>query len=458
MDGFDREYNLSGLLSIATVDDLCNEIQKIAPISILILMPNGTQFYRKGSFYSDDIETVKNILNRQAIDLPKSLNSRLGKIIIFPITHEFETIGYLVFGNQTKNEQVSYQLIPLGYFLLKTFTHLIQCNYKREMTEGIHGEVVEESYSRLKEKADLLEKSERRYRDLADHLEIEVQKKTEKIKQAQAQLIQQEKMASIGHLAAGVAHEINNPMGFINSNLNSLEDYEKDIMSLIRRYRSLMSRLKDAVSKEEGQIFFSEELKRINELEKELDIDFILQDIPNLIKESLEGAVRIKKIVIDLKDFSHPGEKELEYTDINKNLDSMLNVVWSELKYKATVTKDYGELPLVKCYGQQISQVFVNILINAAQAIEGKGEIKIATKLENGCVEIIISDTGAGIPRENLSKIFDPFFTTKEVGKGTGLGLNVAYNIIKKHNGTIDVKSSVGKGTIFSVRLPADGH
>ncbi len=196
----------------------------------------------------------------------------------------------------------------------------------------------------------------------------------------------------------------------------------------------------------------------IRKHENEIDIDFILKDIPNLIKESLEGAARIKKIVIDLKDFSHPGEDELQYADINKSLDSTLNVVWNEIKYKATVTKSYGNLPLAKCYPQQLNQVFMNILVNAAQAIEANGKIKIETLAENGSVKVIISDTGTGIPKENLSKIFDPFFTTKEVGKGTGLGLNVAYNIIEKHNGTINVESIEGKGTTFSISLPVDNH
>ncbi|MCK4485579.1 MAG: GHKL domain-containing protein [Desulfobacterales bacterium] len=189
-----------------------------------------------------------------------------------------------------------------------------------------------------------------------------------------------------------------------------------------------------------------------------MDIDFVLDDIPNLMKESQEGAERIKKIVIDLKDFAHPGDQELKYADINRSLDSTLNIVWNELKYKSTVTKDYGDLPQVRCYPQQLNQVFMNLLVNAAQAIEKQGEINIMTRALDGKVEIAISDTGSGIPEENLSRIFDPFFTTKEVGKGTGLGLNVAYNIIKKHKGAIDVESEVGKGTTFTIRIPVDGH
>jgi signal transduction histidine kinase len=176
----------------------------------------------------------------------------------------------------------------------------------------------------------------------------------------------------------------------------------------------------------------------------------------DLIQDCREGTERIKKIVIDLKDFAHPGEDKLQVADINNGMESTLNVVSNELKYKATVTTDFGVLPEVKCYPQQLNQVFMNILVNAAQAIEEQGEINIKTTHVNGYVEIAISDTGSGISEENLNKIFDPFFTTKDVGKGTGLGMNIAYNIIKKHNGTIDVESKVGEGTTFTIRIPTE--
>ncbi len=155
-----------------------------------------------------------------------------------------------------------------------------------------------------------------------------------------------------------------------------------------------------------------------------------------------------------LKNFAHPGEERFVLSDINKSIESTLNIVWNELKYKATVNREYGELPEVQCYPQQLKQVFMNLMVNAAQAIKTRGEITIRTRLMGAGVEISISDTGVGIPRENLCRVFDPFFTTKEVGKGTGLGLNVAYNIVEKHGGSIDVTSQVGEGTTFTVRLP----
>ncbi len=280
----------------------------------------------------------------------------------------------------------------------------------------------------------------------------ELKNTLETLKTTQAQILHSEKMASVGQLAAGVAHEINNPIGFVSSNLRTLSDYQNDINKLLEHYRQLIANLKGAAK--DLPFYIGEKIDQIATLEKTIDIDFILDDVMNLVGESKDGTERIKKIVLDLKDFAHPGEDKIYAADINKGIESTLNVVWNEIKYKAVVTKDYRDLPLVECYPQQLNQVFANLLVNAAHAIEKQGEINIATRALDGKVEIKISDTGAGIPKENLSKIFDPFFTTKEVGKGTGLGLNISYKIIEGHNGTIDVESTVGKGTTFTIRIP----
>ena len=179
-----------------------------------------------------------------------------------------------------------------------------------------------------------------------------------------------------------------------------------------------------------------------------------MEDITDLIGDCREGVDRIKKIVIDLKDFAHPGEDKVQLTDINNGIESTLNVVNNEIKYKATVHKDFGDIPTVKGIPQQLNQVFMNILVNAAQAIEKKGDIHIITRSVAQSVEVSIRDNGSGISQDNITKIFDPFFTTKDVGKGTGLGMNIAYNIIQKHNGTIHVDSELGKGTTFTITLP----
>ncbi len=457
-DDIDREYGLDELLSMSVVDELCTEIRNIIPISVAVLGQDGTFLFTKGSWTSGYAAAISRITSQKNIDSPRTYTSRLGNITVFPISHQMETIGYLVMGHDNKENHPSTSVVSLGKFLLKTFSQLMTHAFQYKLTAGLHERIVEDSYEELKEKAFLLEKSNQKFRQLAENLEIEVQRKTQEIKEAQTQLMQQEKMASIGHLAAGVAHEINNPMGFISSNLNTLKDYEVQIRSLIDQYGSFLASMKDHSVSENHLPDISDRLKNIDEFEKKIDIEFILQDITNLIGESLEGAERIKRIVIDLKNFAHPGEDDLNFSDINQNFDSTLNVVWNELKYKATITKDYGDLPLVKCCPQQLNQVFMNILVNAAQAIDEMGEIKITTRSEGEQVRITISDTGSGMPEENLSKIFDPFFTTKEVGKGTGLGLNIAYNLIKKHNGTIDVKSTLGKGTTFSIQIPVDGQ
>jgi PAS domain S-box-containing protein len=280
-----------------------------------------------------------------------------------------------------------------------------------------------------------------------------------KLKQVQSQLLQSEKMASIGELAAGVAHEINNPVGFINSNLTTLDEYRQDLTELINSYLNLeeLAARHPALSDDRD---VAATLEAIRTLKDKIDLEFILDDFDKVIAESREGTDRIKKIVQALKDFSHVDQAELKWANLNKGLESTLNIVWNEIKYKATVKKDYGDIPEVCCYPQQVNQVFMNILVNAAQAIEDKGEIGISTRSLDGdkpMVEVRISDTGKGIPPENLPRIFDPFFTTKPVGKGTGLGLSMAYNIIKNHDGEIKVESEVGKGTIFIITLPVEG-
>jgi len=271
----------------------------------------------------------------------------------------------------------------------------------------------------------------------------EVQRAYDDLKKVQGQLLQQDKMASIGHLAAGVAHEINNPMGFIVSNLGSLGRYVDKLGAYMDANEQYFAGCEPGI------------LEYLVQERTKYKIDRIRQDLPELIAESHEGAERVRKIVQDLKSFSRIDNSTGEFSDINEGLESTLSIAWNELKYKATVTREYGQLPRVWCNMGQLNQVFLNILVNAAHAIEEQGEIRLATWEEDGSVRIAISDSGGGIPPENVKRIFDPFFTTKAVGKGTGLGLAIAYDIVvNKHGGQIGVTSEIGKGSTFTITLP----
>lgn len=263
-----------------------------------------------------------------------------------------------------------------------------------------------------------------------------------KLEEAQNQLLQSEKMASMGQLAAGVAHEINNPVGFVNSNLGTLQRYCNDLLRILDAYEKLESLLASNV------------LQDLRQLKEEIDTKYLREDIADLLTESLDGLQRVKRIVQDLKDFSHVDRGEREWADLEKGLDSTLNMVWNEIKYKAGVIKEYANLPSIECLPSQLNQVFLNLLINAAHSIETKGNITIRTGFDPQDVWVEVEDTGHGISAENLKHIFEPFFTTKPVGKGTGLGLSLSYGIVQKHHGRIEVASEVGKGTKFRVIIP----
>jgi signal transduction histidine kinase len=277
------------------------------------------------------------------------------------------------------------------------------------------------------------------------------QKLLHDLEQTHAQLLQSDKMASIGQLAAGVAHEINNPIGFIFSNLNSLDRYVKDLQKVLGACRELVD---ECIA---GGIPMAAKALEIQRLCEEVDADYMISDLNALVTESLEGVNRVRQIVSDLRDFSHVDSPDINEEDINRLLDKTLNVASNEVKYKAQVVREYGKIPSIPCYGGKLGQVFLNLLINAAQAIPDHGTITVRTGENSGYVWIEIEDTGCGIPPENLNRVFDPFFTTKEVGKGTGMGLHLVYRIVEAHGGTVSVRSTVGQGTTFRVELPLAG-
>lgn len=254
-----------------------------------------------------------------------------------------------------------------------------------------------------------------------------------------------ERMASIGVLAAGVAHEINNPLGFIKCNLGTLQQYLGIVGEYISLNREFVAGVGDPmlVARTEGA-------------RQAMEIDYIMNDGRQLIEESLDGADRVRRIIQDLKTLSRVDGGEAVWADINECLMSALNLVWNEVKYKAVVHRDFGSLPLVRCVPSRFNQVFTNLFMNAAQAIKTRGEISVRTWSDGADVFVLISDNGCGIHPEHLNHIFDPFFTTKKGGEGTGLGLSVSYDIIRKHGGEIVVSSEVGRGTTFNIRIPVE--
>ena len=278
--------------------------------------------------------------------------------------------------------------------------------------------------------------------DLERHND-ELRRSKNELQRLQAQIVQSEKMASLGQLAAGVAHELNNPAGFIYGNIEILDECIRGLEQLLSFY--------DAVP-------LNEELSaRAQQLKDSIDYENTILDLRSIIKDCREGAERIRDVVENLRTFSRLDEAEFKKVDIHEGLDSTLRLLsrdYSEVNVK--LTRDYGELPLVDCYAGQLNQVWLNLLVNAAHAVKGGGDVRIRTRREGEMVVVSISDTGYGIKPENLKHIFDPFFTTKPIGEGTGLGLSVTYSIVERHCGSINVKSKLGEGTTFTVAIPVD--
>jgi signal transduction histidine kinase len=278
----------------------------------------------------------------------------------------------------------------------------------------------------------------------------------EDIQQAQARLIQQEKLAAIGQLAAGVAHEINNPLGFITGNIEALEQYFKAFAFVLERYRGLRTDLADY-----NEPRMASQLDQIIQLEKEQDLDYILADIPDVFKDTGDGLARMSKIIKGMRLFSRVDQQQVfEPYDLNQGLENTLLVARNEIKHSASVQENYGQIPLIEAIGGEINQVLLNLVLNAVQAIrekhrEQKGEIMLSSWTDGKFVFFSIADNGAGITVENLNNIFNPFFTTKPVGQGTGMGLSISYEIVVNHHqGDIQVESGLDEGTTFIVKLP----
>ena len=343
-----------------------------------------------------------------------------------PLIHDLETVGFL------ETSAPDEARVRAATVILESF---MRSGARYFMASEMHIEVVKVDFEELQRRHTALMASEARYKVLAENLEEHVKEQVNTIAAAHRQLYQAEKMASVGQLAAGVAHEINNPIGFIRSNLDTASSY-------VQKFQSVAEQVK------------SGDAAQIASAWQAADLDFVLEDFPSLLQESIGGADRVARIVSDLKGFSNVDQAEEEIVDLNDSIRSACNVAANQINSRANLKLTLGELPSLRCNAGHLSQVFLNLLLNAVHAMDERGEIGIQSGVENGQIVIRISDTGSGIPPEVLPRIFDPFFTTRDVGSGTGLGLTVSRDIITAHGGAIEVSSKINVGTTFTIQLP----
>ncbi len=330
--------------------------------------------------------------------------------------------------------------------LATTFNNMINSlREAKEKTEEksaklkLQWDVLRETNDELQEKSALLEQQKQE----TEQKNADLENTLEKLKEAQNQLVQSEKMASVGQLTAGIAHEINNPINFVSANIKPLKRDVTDVIDVLKRYEQAVSQ----GCNESG-------FKDIEKQKNEIDFDYLLEEIDSLLKGIEEGANRTTEIVRGLRNFSRLDEDEQKLSDIQQGIDSTLMVLHNELKNKVDVKTEYGQIPQILCYPGKLNQVFLNILQNANHAIEESGTITIKTWLEESWVFISIKDDGNGMKSDVVKRIFEPFYTTKDVGKGTGLGLAISYGIIQDHDGDIEVRSKPGNGSEFIIKLP----
>ncbi|NQZ81889.1 MAG: two-component sensor histidine kinase [Colwellia sp.] len=320
--------------------------------------------------------------------------------------------------------------------LSKATDQLDKGDERINLTENIHIRELAELFKKFNLMTEKVAKREDALRKSYSKLSCA----NDELKQSESQLVQSEKMASIGVLASGVAHEINNPIGFIKSNLSMLRDYFVDIE---KYYHTSLLNLTNETQRAIQQ-----------DLAKKHDIEFFLKDIPPLLESSIGGVERVTEIVQSLKTFARIDLPDKSIVDINEGLNATLNMVWNELKFNCKIHVDLKPLPRIFAYPGKLNQVFMNLLINAGQSIDDKGDIYVRTYVKNNDIVVEVKDTGCGINPEHLSQIFTPFYTTKAIGEGTGLGLSISHQIIEQHDGRLDVVSTLGEGSCFSLYLP----
>jgi two-component system, NtrC family, sensor kinase len=365
--------------------------------------------------------------------------------ISLPVTLEGEVVGSVIVSG---GRSFADNLKGVAELLLQAVGIILFNKLKRMLTTEVHASVVNRSYEDLLETNRKLTVSERNYRELAINLEKIVEERTVELKAAHCRLLQQDKMAGIGQLAAGIAHEINNPMGFITSNLKTLGKYVGRFRSMLDFYRTSIG---EATSRQAL-------LESAGNKWMELKLDVVSSDVSDLILQSLEGAERVAKIVSDLRGFSHVDDLEQRSVDLNSEIDRTLNVLTHEIAGEAGIVRDFGDLPGFVCNPALMCQVFLNLVLNAVQACPDGLRLVIGTRHDGENIKVVFADNGPGIPEEIRHRIFEPFYTTKEVGCGTGMGLTVAYDIISGYGGSISLDCPDGGGSVFTITLPARGN
>jgi signal transduction histidine kinase len=399
---YERTLSLRELLSGVVADKLSSALTVLLGAPVRVLSADGT-------WVMGDIQPLA------------------GNIRQVALSYDLEIVGHI---ETAATDEARIRAVKI---ILESFMH---SGARYFMASEMHMEVVQTDYEELQRKHAELSISEARYKALAENLEQRVKDQVETIESARIQLYQAEKMASVGQLAAGIAHEINNPIGFIRSNLSAAQSYVQKFQSVAEQVASSGNAVLLAAW-------------------QKADLDFVLKDFPSLLQESVGGADRVARIVSDLKKFSTVDQAEYETVDLNDNIRSACNVAASEINRHAELKMTLGELPPLLCKAGHLNQAFLNLLLNAVQAMkEERGEIRIQSGVENNQIVIRISDTGSGIPPEVLPRIFDPFYTTRNIGSGTGLGLTVCRDIFVAHGGTIEVSSELNVGTTFTIHLP----
>ncbi len=399
---FDRELTLSELLKGIDLERLAASLVQLAGPALRLVDMRGLALFSRGEQWSEKVA----------------------------LAGELEPVGYLEGGERAA--------LAAAAGLLQM---ILRANNRYLMASELHLAAVNTDYEELQRKHAALQASERRYKELTAQLEQRVAAQVRTIEAAQRQLYQNEKLVAVGQLAAGMAHEINNPMGFINSNLSTAEKY----LEKLRQFAATLAAGHSATE--------------LSQVWQQLDLDFALGDFGPLLQESIAGVKRVARIVADLKGFSGIEHVADEMTDLNEVVGRAANVAGSRIKERADLVLELGGIPRIRCNAAQLGEVVLNLLLNAADAMESRGRIAVTTDVAEGQLRLRVADTGKGMSPAVADRVFEPFFTTKEVGRGTGLGLTVSNDIIRAHGGTITVESTPGEGSLFTIRLPlGTGH